>query len=661
MSAMAGRRSVPTSWVVLVALGAGSTAALAVLVVRTREAGALLPIGLAFAWLVAGSLSPRHSAGGRSMRLVQAVGALHLSAFALTGWAAEAPPNTASWAAAVAGDAAYGAGFVALGLLLALYPTGRSGRWVDRAFTWLALGAGVFAALAVALLRDTAPLALGEGEVPAPAWLPGATLPFDPAGLLPVLAVIGVILLVTRRAASEDRVRLGWAKIAGLALAFLLAATPAGTRLLGETLWSGLFVTVVGAIPFVLVAGVLGVGLGRVDRYVVRTFARGLVVLALLALIAYAVLASPGGVGRLALVVVVLVAVATGLPATRTLERFGDQWLTGGRVRRSHVLGDLVASLEVADRAAVARTCTATVVVGFGCGWSRLRTTDGAVEEVGQPGPQVGHAATLRSGDATLGTLECGPRRGGWGRDEVAALDGLLSHAAVYLREAWLTAELAGRLDELVASRARLVRAEDAVRRQVERDLHDGVQQQLVALLAQLEAARVQLAVDAPAHGPVTVAQELAREALHDLRALVGGIHPPLLSDRGLLAAVEARAALLPITVAVDADPRMDGRRFAPEVEGAAYFVVSESLANVLKHSGASRARVVVAPLGESGLRVAVTDEGSGTASYDGSGLTGLRDRVDALGGRFEVVSTPGVGTTVVAELGVTSAVVTHG
>jgi signal transduction histidine kinase len=227
----------------------------------------------------------------------------------------------------------------------------------------------------------------------------------------------------------------------------------------------------------------------------------------------------------------------------------------------------------------------------------------------------------------------------------------MAAHAALALREDRLSVELGRRVEELAASRARLVRAEEAVRRQVERDLHDGVQQHLVALLAHLEMARMLAGSGSPAEEAIVTARTLARHAMQELRSLITGIHPVLLGDQGLVAAVEARVGLLPIEVVVDADPRLEGMRFAPEIEGAAFFVVSEALANVLKHSGAGRARVVVLPLPQGGLRVVVSDEGAGTASYDGSGLAGLRDRVDALGGTLVVSSTPGVGTTVMADL----------
>jgi signal transduction histidine kinase len=148
----------------------------------------------------------------------------------------------------------------------------------------------------------------------------------------------------------------------------------------------------------------------------------------------------------------------------------------------------------------------------------------------------------------------------------------------------------------------------------------------------------------------LTAAHDLAQQCLRDLRALVAGLHPAVLGARGLTVAVEARASLLPISVLVDSDPRITDARFPLEVESAAFFVVSEALANVMKHSGSERARVVLAPLPTGGLRVAVADEGSGTASFAGSGLEGLRARVEAFGGRFTLQATPAVGTTVVAE-----------
>jgi signal transduction histidine kinase len=141
-----------------------------------------------------------------------------------------------------------------------------------------------------------------------------------------------------------------------------------------------------------------------------------------------------------------------------------------------------------------------------------------------------------------------------------------------------------------------------------------------------------------------------ARALLTDLRELAHGIHPPVLSDRGLVAAIESRADRLPIPVTVRAGGLAD-RRFGVELEGAAYFVVCEALTNVVKHAAAATAEVDIT-CAHDRLRIVVRDDGVGLATgRDGQGLTNLRDRVDALGGDLQVTGAPGAGTTVTASL----------
>jgi signal transduction histidine kinase len=411
------------------------------------------------------------------------------------------------------------------------------------------------------------------------------------------------------------------------------------------------FVSGAALVPFALLGGLVRHRLLDVDVLVVRTLARGLMVVVVLTGYAAAasVLAGSSSARVAASVVLTLVAVLTGWPLLRRAEDLADRWFTGGRVRRSALLGELAATLSASEPESLPHRIATTLREGLDASWVRLVLGDQVVAEAGRPESVPAVTTDLCCGGEQVGTLELGARRGGWGRPELARLQRVAPQVAFALRDRELATELAARVQELTSSRARLVRAEETVRRQVERDLHDGVQQQLVALLARLSVARELLEPAAQAAVPLQAAHDLAGEALRDLRRLVAGIHPALLGDRGLAAAVEARSGLLPLMVVVDADPRIADHRFAPEVEGAAFFVVSEALANVMKHSGSEHARVVIAPL-DDGLRVAVTDEGRGTASYDGSGLTGLRDRVEALGGHFVLQATPGVGTTVVAE-----------
>jgi signal transduction histidine kinase len=205
---------------------------------------------------------------------------------------------------------------------------------------------------------------------------------------------------------------------------------------------------------------------------------------------------------------------------------------------------------------------------------------------------------------------------------------------------------------ELTASRGRLTAAEDRVRRSIERDLHDGVQQQLVAILSLTQLATRQVRRD-PEIVVATLAdvQEQVTMAIGDLRELVYGIRPPVLQDAGVVAALESRLERLGDAVTLEAGDVRDAR-WAPEVEAAAYFVVCEAVTNALKHAPGAP---VTIRLGRAGgdLEVAVEDGGSGipVPTRTGGGLSGLADRVQSLGGSFSVGRRDGGGTAVRALL----------
>jgi signal transduction histidine kinase len=221
--------------------------------------------------------------------------------------------------------------------------------------------------------------------------------------------------------------------------------------------------------------------------------------------------------------------------------------------------------------------------------------------------------------------------------------------AALTLENARLQAELRARLAELQASRARLVHATETERRRIERDLHDGTQQRLVAIAMALGLAESKLAGDRPVVQPVLrEARDALTVALAELRELTHGIRPAILVERGLAAALDdlARRAALPVRLDVAL-----GGRLSEQLEGAAYFVASEALANAAKHSHASEVRLA-ASREDDVLAVEVADDGiGGAAAGGGSGLRGLADRVEALGGRLTLSSPPGRGTTVRAEI----------
>ncbi len=200
---------------------------------------------------------------------------------------------------------------------------------------------------------------------------------------------------------------------------------------------------------------------------------------------------------------------------------------------------------------------------------------------------------------------------------------------------------------ELAASRARIVAAGDAERRRLERNLHDGAQQRLVSLSLDLRMARSTVAPDSETARILEGASRELMDALEELRELARGIHPAVLTDQGLRAAIGALTgrSTVPVAVAIDLD-----RDLTPQVEAAVYYVIAEALTNVTKYAGAGAADVVVAS-DDSGVRVAVADDGIGGADpAKGSGLRGLTDRVEALGGRLTVQSSSG-GTRVEAWL----------
>jgi PAS domain S-box-containing protein len=205
---------------------------------------------------------------------------------------------------------------------------------------------------------------------------------------------------------------------------------------------------------------------------------------------------------------------------------------------------------------------------------------------------------------------------------------------------------------ELIASRARIVAASDEARRRLQRDIHDGAQQRLVVSLIHLQLANERIGVDPlAAVDDLRAALEASRQGLDELRDLVAGLHPRILTQGGLGAALDGLAARSAVAVSVEAP----GRRYPPEAEAAIYFLVGEALTNVDKHARASGAHVQVEEEGGS-LVVQVLDDGVGGAVLDGgSGLRGLRDRLVALGGSFEVRPRPAGGTVVRARLPLTA------
>lgn len=355
-------------------------------------------------------------------------------------------------------------------------------------------------------------------------------------------------------------------------------------------------------------------------------------------------------------------------------------WITFSFGSSSELLNDLIfvaqiaipiAVVSVILRARMARAAVADLVVELGQAPTPARLREALANALGDPSLRVAYWSPARDRfiDAAGTTVDLPDPGTGQavtmlernGVQETAIIHdailleepGLIASVASAMRLAVendrLTAEVEAQLNEVRASRTRIVEAGDAERRRIERDLHDGAQQRLVSLSLTLRAARNALgeAGDPAVRQSLDRAADDAREALAELRDLALGIHPLILTEAGLGEAVESLADRATIDVTVD----VGSERFSAAVEGAAYFVVSEALANIAKYANASTATVRIRGLDDH-LTIEVGDDGVGGADpRSGSGLRGLADRLAALDGTIEIVSPPGGGTRISARI----------
>ena len=292
----------------------------------------------------------------------------------------------------------------------------------------------------------------------------------------------------------------------------------------------------------------------------------------------------------------------------------------------------------------------ALVLLDFGAGWA-WRHPPGAVRRVACVWTLVGVAAVILVFTWLLTWLLAGAHSfwPAW------ALLGLATAGSAYsliaLQDRVLVAHgrraLRARIDMLTRTRRQAVDAQAAELRRIERDLHDGAQARLVALTLQLGRAEVRVHDQPEVRGLILDAQREAHQAIAELRNLARGIVPPLLADRGLVAAVESLAARYGLGTSIEAHTH---RGLAPAVESAAYFVIAEALTNTVKHARAEHSWVLLADEHRT-LAVLVGDDGRGGADPSGLGLAGLRARVEALDGSMRLESPDGGGTVVEVRL----------
>jgi signal transduction histidine kinase len=594
--------------------------------------------------------------------------------------------STWAWALVLLADIA-GNGSVVAGIgLVGLFPAGVPETRAERGVLGGAAAVAVALPVLGTIVSLTPPAGLFEPVQPdavSPLFVPAASFLAPAVSALrysfAVWVLLGLVLLYLRyrrgSAAPRRQIRwllVGWAAamviFAVLSVLTLLTSGPVATVTV-FVLW-GLAVTLV---LVSLAAALSSGGLLRMDDAKSRTVAyRTLWLLIAVAYVATAttlgVLASrylPDWAGM-------LLAAAAALafqPAQRRLERLADRWVFGKRLDGYQVITRFGALLESSPGPGdLLPRLAAAIREGLALRWVRVRLdlagADGTVAASGivpADTAEPAHVAPLLQADLVLGRIECGPRRDGPLLDEDRRLLAhLASQAATAVSNVRLNAELADRLAvierqaaELTVSRARLVKSTDDERRRIQRDLHDGPQQDLVVLSANLALARERLRrADPRADDTLAEVQADLAGLLARLREFAHAIHPPVLADQGLLEAIEAQASRMPLEVVVEADLELRGVRYAEQIETAAWYVVAEAMTNAVKHAAAARVRIVLAQPGGL-LSVEVTDDGCGfdPAAARGVGLTGLADRMAIVHGALLVDSRPGHGTTLRAEI----------
>jgi signal transduction histidine kinase len=578
-------------------------------------------------------------------------------------------------------------------LAVVLYPDGRlpSRRWRWPVFAVLAI-AGVWQLGAYAIAADTviaghiAVTSSGDlAQIDQPsgawAWWGVVQLLFFGASAALLIAWVRSQVVGYRELSGERRMQQKWL-LAGAAVAsgsfVLIIPDVVSNAPIVQTL-GNLAPVGIAAIPVAIGIGILRFHLYDLDVVVSRSIAYGALALTVSALyvavvVVLSLLVHHGSRSLGVSLIATVFAAAAFQPLRTRAQRMADRIVYGRRATPyeavTHLADRLAGSYDV-DRVLIeaAQVLVQATAAERGDVW--LRAQNGLLAplatwpaHVTAPEPlpatmmQAGvldgrHAiAPVRHQGVLLGAVGVSKRVGeAASQAELRLLGHLASQAGLVLHNAKLAADLQRRLEDLVASRQRLVRAQDEARRRLERDLHDGAQQRLIALNMKLGQLRSHFQeADREAEAALEQLRSELDAALDDIRTTSRGIYPPLLADRGLEAALRSHVRTVPVPVTVNSTLE---ERCSREVEAAAYFCALEALQNVYRHAGADRATVRLDRFGDV-LRLEVEDDGHGfdTARIPtGSGLTNIADRVDALGGGVETRSTQGSGTTIAIEL----------
>lgn len=554
-------------------------------------------------------------------------------------------------------------GLACLAVLIGLFPTGTPRtprqRGFARAMWWLPLP------MLVGLLANRNVLVESVGyqgvpPIPNPIHI-GALAVLGPATVWIREALYGVILasfvlLVVRyrRESSSHRQQIRWVLL-GVGAALVIAVVPVLLQpLLGteELVHGGLLLTIsslaLPVIPFsILLAVEQPVWLDQ-DMVIRKSFIYGALSLGIF--VVYAAVAAGLGLAAgarlpIELAILITAILAFGFqPVRDRLRSTADRWVFGERHASRTITGLEDANQfedtpeEISDRLAQMVRAAARLR------WVAVSIPPDAQRAAGRISGETALTVPLIIEGKQLGEIRCGPKLTGSLTTQDTRLITALGHQAALL----------------VANRSlagRIVQVQEAEKRRLERNIHDGAQQELVALVAKLGLARAQAENGDLDQAVLLELQQDAKSILRDLRDLAQGIHPSVLTDGGLVEAVEDRCSRIPISTHVAASPGLRAQRFDDDIEGAAFFFVAESLANVLKHSRASEASVVLTRRDRE-LELTIADNGVGfdPTIVGWNGLAGLHDRFTALSGSMNVETSPGAGTVVKARLPVNGA-----
>ena len=576
----------------------------------------------------------------------------------------------------------------ALGTILFLFPTGTllSRRWRPVLAIWVAAAT----ITTIGFVFDPKLIGLpAPGGVsvrfPNPLAISGRTIPTLLVGAVWTLAVMIVAAFVSlilryRRGDREEKQQIKWIALAAAAVLLGLLGTLISLAVCGcdQSVVGGAFLIFVAAVvlfgfPAALTVAILKYRLYEIDviinRAVVYALLAGALTAVYVAIVAgIGALAGYAGSPTLSVAAAVVIAVLFQ-PLRQRAQRLANRLVYGERATPYQALSDFAERMggtyDVDD---VLLRMASIVAEGTGATrvevWLRVgeELRPGATwpsgEEPSAPMPlrsddelptfaEVTLAVAVRHGSDLLGAIALRkPRSEPLSPTEQKLVEDLAAQAGLVLRNARLTAELLANVEELRASRRRLVEAQDEERRKIERNLHDGAQQQLVAVNVRL--GLLDRLADDPekVRAAATQLQSAVTDALDDLRDLARGIYPPLLADKGLAEALESqgRKAVVPTSV----EPDSVGR-YPQEIEAAVYFCALEALQNIGKYAHASAA-VVRLTESDGELRFEISDDGDGfnaSSTNYGTGLQGMADRLAAIGGALEVESAPGSGTTI--------------